>query len=99
MRPFIRVTPRSYAEYNGKIYERIAKEAHFDSQVNYSAGDRVYHQGFLYEAVANIPSAVWDGSQVNIGDKVRHGDKTFELLIDLESYKVDSFSSVDSGVT
>ena len=40
-------------------YKRIAKEAHFDSQVNYSAGDRVYHQGFLYEAVANIPSAVW----------------------------------------
>ena len=88
---------RSYAEYNGKIYERIAKEAHFDSQVNYLAGDRVYHQGFLYEAVANIPSVVWDGSQVNIGDKVRHGDKTFELLIDLESYKVDLFSSVDSG--
>ena len=35
--------------------------------------------------------------QLNIGDKVRHGTKSYELLVDLETYKIDSFSSVDSG--
>ena len=88
---------RSYAEYNGKIYERIAKEAQYSSSQNYAAGDKVYHQGFLYEAVSNLPTQDWDGTQLNLGDKVRLGGKSFELLVDLEAYKVDDFSSVDSG--
>ena len=75
--------PRSYTELNGKLYERVSKENQYDSKVNYSAGDRVYNQGFLYEAVSAIPSASWDGTQLNIGDKVRHGTKSYELLVDL----------------
>ena len=89
--------PRSYAEFNGKLYERVSVENQYDSNVNYTAGDRVYNQGFLYEAVSAIPSTNWDGTQINIGDMVRHGAKSYELLVDLETYKIDSFSSVDSG--
>ena len=35
----------------------------------FQAGDRVYNQGFLYEAVSAIPGTTWDGTQLNIGDK------------------------------
>ena len=88
---------RSYAEFNGKIYERVAKEVQYSSSQNYTTGDKVYNQGFLYEAVSNLPTQEWDGSQLNIGDKVRRGNKSFELLVDLETFKVDDFSSVDTG--
>ena len=89
--------PRSYAELNGKLYERIAKESNFESGTDYLVGEKVYHQGFLYEAISNLPSSVWDGTQISAGNKVRHGSKSFELLVDLEVLKVDLFSSVDSG--
>lgn len=88
---------RSYAEFDGKLYQRVAKESQYDSAQTYSAGDKVYHQGFLYEATVDIVHDQWDGSQLAIGDRVQSGSQNFELLVDLESAKIDLFSSVDSG--
>ena len=88
---------RSYAEFNGKLYQRVAKESQYDSAQNYFVGDKVYHQGFLYEATADIIHDQWDGSQLTVGDRVQSGAHNFELLVDLESSKIDLFSSVDSG--
>ena len=78
------------------MYERISKEPTFDSAVYYT-GDEVYNQGFLYRSISDLPSQNWDGSQVNLGDKVKASGKSFELLADPDSLKIDDFSSVDLG--
>ena len=88
---------RSYAEFNGKLYERVHKESQYNSSSDYVTGDKVYNQGFLYEALSDQPSGIWDGSQTSLGDKVRHEGKSFELLVNLQSVKIDNFSSVDAG--
>ena len=88
---------RSYAEFNGKLYQRVSKEAQYDAGQEYAVGDKVYHQGFLYEATAAIAHDQWDGSQLAIGNRVSNENANFELLVDLESIKIDLFSSVDSG--
>ena len=88
---------RSYSSFGGKLYERIQMENQFNASDAYLAGERVYQSGFVYESLSSLPQNSWDGTQVSVGDQVKHGSGFYELLVDLGSVKTDLFSSVDSG--
>jgi flagellar capping protein FliD len=88
---------RLYASFGGMLFERRKVESDFNSSSNYQTGDRAYHKGFVYESVGGLPSSNWSGGETNSGDAVRHNGAYYQLLVNLETQKVDSFDSVDSG--
>ena len=88
---------RLYASYGGMLYERQKVEGDFNPSSNYQAGDRVYHKGFVYESASDLPSGNWSGIEMNSGDTVRHNGSFYQLLVNLDAQKIDSFDSVDSG--
>ena len=88
---------RLYASFNGLIYERTKAENDYNPASAYQSGDKVYHKGFVYESTQSFPSASWLGNEKSQGDAVSHDGTFYELLVNLETAKVDSFDSVDSG--
>ena len=88
---------RAYALFNGLIYERTKIENDYNPASTYQAGEKVYHKGFVYESTHSLPSANWSGTETNQGDSVSHNGSFYELLVNLETAKVDSFNSVDAG--
>jgi len=88
---------RLYASFNGMLYERSKAENDYNPASSYQAGEKVYHKGFVYESTNALPSANWSGSETSQGDSVSHNGSFYELLVNLETAKIDSFSSVDSG--
>lgn len=88
---------RLYASFNGTLYERTKVENDYNPASSYQAGEKVYHKGFVYEATKSLPSASWSGTETNQGDTVSHNGSFYELLVNLETAKVDSFNSVDAG--
>ncbi|MBT3635995.1 MAG: flagellar filament capping protein FliD [Opitutae bacterium] len=88
---------RLYASFNGMLYERTKVENDYNPASSYQAGEKVYHKGFVYESTNALPSSSWSGTETNQGDSVSHNGLFYELLVNLETAKIDSFSSVDSG--
>ena len=88
---------RAYALFNGLIYERTKVENDYNPASTYQAGEKVYHKGFVYESTHSLPSSTWLGTEKSQGATVSHDGSFYELLVNLETAKVDSFSSVDTG--
>ena len=88
---------RTFASFNGILYERTKVESDYDSSNAYKAGDRVYRQGFVYQSTTDLPSASWNGTEKAVGETVAHNGAYYQLLLDLDSISVDSFASVDAG--
>jgi len=88
---------RIFASFNGLLYERSKVENDYNPASAYQSGDKVYHNGFVYEATNSLPSSSWTGTESSVGDSVYHNNSFYKLLVNLETAKVDSFSSVDSG--
>ena len=88
---------RLYASFNGSLYQRTKIENEYNPASSYQAGERVYHKGFVYESTQSLPSANWTGAESNQGDLVSHNGSFYELLLNLDTAKVDSFASVDAG--
>ena len=72
-------------------------EGDFSESSNMSLEKKVYKDGFVYEATSDLQATNWNGSEDNSGDLVFHNNQFFRLLIDLNTSKVDDFSSVDAG--
>ena len=88
---------RKYASFGGSLYKRVNNDPVYNPTSSYSAGDKVYSDGYVYEALNNLPSAGWTGVESSSGDQVTQNNSYFELLIDLNTGKVDDFNSVDSS--
>ncbi|MBT7650939.1 MAG: hypothetical protein HN553_08195, partial [Opitutae bacterium] len=88
---------RKYASFGGSLYKRINNDPVYNTTSSYSAGDKVYSSGYVYEATNNLPSAGWAGIESSAGDQVSQNNSYYELLIDLDTSKVDDFNSVDSS--
>ena len=86
-----------YAAFNGALYLREKVEADFSQGIDYQINDRVYKDGFVYEATANLSANDWEPTISSINELAKHNNQFFRLLVDLEVSKVDDFSSVDSG--
>lgn len=86
-----------FTSFNNILYKRVKVEGDFSESSQYVTGEKVYKDGFVYEAKADLQAANWNGSEDNSGDLVFHNNQFFRLLIDLNTSKVDDFSSVDSG--
>jgi flagellar capping protein FliD len=86
-----------YAAFNGSLYLRQKLENDFQSGTNYSTGDRVYSNGFVYESTNSLSATNWDSSLSSSNDMTLFNGQFYRLLVDLETQKVDDFSSVDSG--
>ena len=86
-----------FAAFNGLIYKREKLEDDFTQGSQYSTGDRVYSSGYVYEAINDLNATQWD-SQISSANELAISENQFyRLLVDLETAKVDNFSSVDSG--
>ena len=88
---------RLYAAFGGMLYERQKVEGDFNASNRYQAGDRVYDKGFVYESTNDLPSNNWSGMEMNSGDSVQYNGSFYQLLVNLDAQKVDSFDSVDAG--
>ena len=88
---------RKYASFGGTLYKRVNNDPLYNPSANYSAGDKVYSNGYVYEAVNALPSTAWTGLENSAGEQVFQNGSHFELLLDLNATKVDDFSSVDSS--
>jgi flagellar capping protein FliD len=88
---------RLFAAFNNFLYQRQKAENDYNPASSYQSGERVYTKGFVYQATKDLPSTSWNGTEKNLGDQVSHGGAFYQLLLNLESLKVDDFSSVDSG--
>jgi flagellar capping protein FliD len=88
---------RLYASFNGTLYERTKSENDYNPASSYQAGDKAYHKGFVYESTNSLPTSQWLGTETSQGDSVKSNNSFYELLVNLETAKVDSFSAVDSG--
>ena len=88
---------RKFASFGGSLFKRINNDPNYNSAANYSLGDRVYSEGFVYEAINNLPNSTWNGTESNNGDQVSFNSSFYELLVNLNTHKVDDFTSVDSG--
>ena len=82
-----------FTSFNSILYKRVKVEDDFSESSQYATGERVYKDGFVYEATADLQAANWNGSENNSGDLVFHNNQFFRLLIDLNTSKVDDFSS------
>ena len=88
---------RKFASFGGSLFKRVNNDPNYNSGANYSLGDRVYSDGFVYEAINNLPNTSWNGTESNNGDQVSFNSGFYELLVNLNTHKVDDFTSVDSG--
>ena len=84
------------SSFNSILYKRVKVEDDFSESSQYATGERVYKDGFVYEATTDLQAANWNGSESNSGDLVFHNNQFFRLPIDLNTSKVDDFSSVDA---
>lgn len=87
----------NFASFNGTLYERIKLENDYNPQSEYLTGSRVYKDGFIYESTSDLKASEWTGLEKTSGDLAELNNQIYQLLIDLESTKVDNFSTVDSG--
>jgi len=88
---------RLYASFNGLLYERTKLENDYNPASSYQAGEKAYSKGYVYESTNSLPTTQWIGTESNQGGLVKSNSSFYELLVNLESAKVDSFNSVDSG--
>ena len=48
---------RKFASFGGSLFKRVNNDPNYNSAANYSLGDRVYSEGFVYEAINNLPNS------------------------------------------
>lgn len=72
------------------LYRRKLKEAEFNSAGTYNVGDKVYRNGFIYEAVKATPSSAWAATMGDVSGttEVTHNAKNWRLMMDLETKRV-----------
>ena len=88
---------RMYSSFNGVLYKRVNNDPQYSSTSQYTSGSKVYSEGYVYEAISSLPTGAWSGTESNLGDQISYNSAFYELMVDLNSSKVDDFSSVDSG--
>ena len=91
---------RIYAGYDTgsgttTLYRRIKNEAEYNANLasaNYSVGDKVYRNGYVYDAMVATPSVAWSST---LGDasgttEVVHNGRYWKLMMDLESLRAET---------
>ena len=88
---------RMYSSFNGVLYKRVNNDPQYSPTSQYNTGNKVYSEGYVYEAIGNLPTSTWSGTESSLGDQLSYNNAFYELMVDLNTFKVDDFSSVDSG--
>ena len=66
--------------FNNIIYKRVKVEGDFSESSQYVTGEKVYQDGFVCEAKADLQAANRNGSEDNSGDPGFHNNQFLRLL-------------------
>ena len=70
------------------LYRRKLKEPEFNSLGTYNVGDKVYRNGFIYEAVKATPTTPFTPTMGTGTPEVTHNGDNWRLMMDLENKRV-----------
>ena len=59
-----------FTSFNSILYKRVKVEDDFSESSQYATGERVYKDGFVYEATVDLQAANWNGSEDNSGTSI-----------------------------
>ena len=87
---------RMFASDGNIIYKRIANgESIYDNTAHYAVSDKVYRQGFVYNATKALPDATgngnghnWDKTITGAGNDAWENNKHWKLLTDLTTTRI-----------